>query len=161
MTAVYQGTNPRTGSSVLLRSYDSRKEPPPEFNCTIWQAGRATCATGLAFKPIQIGMSTFSDEGAGQYNPSISALEETVAEWPARDVGVFVSVGTGKRPSNTNMSQHEWWEGVGNMGMFADARRMLMVSRTTDTVRVEKWKSERSTPRIEWIVVVSLWIVVV
>ncbi|KIX10657.1 uncharacterized protein Z518_01741 [Rhinocladiella mackenziei CBS 650.93] len=129
VTAVYQGTNPRTGSSILLRSYDSRKEPPPEFNCTIWQAGRATCAVGLAFKPIQIGQSIFIDEGAGKYNPAEQLLEEAaVNEWPGREVGVFVSVGTGKRPANSAPQHHEWWEDFlgGTMGAFAEARRRLL-----------------------------------
>ncbi|KIW56971.1 hypothetical protein, variant [Exophiala xenobiotica] len=127
VTAIYQGT-PKNGSSALLRSYDSRKEPPPEFNCTIWQAGRATCATGLAFKPIQIGQTVFIDEGAGNYNPAITALEETISEWPARDIGVFVSVGTGKRPEGSGVPEHEWWEEFlgGSMGMFAEARRRLI-----------------------------------
>ena len=117
------------GSSVLLRSYDSRKEPAIEPNCTIWQAGRATSAIGLAFKPIKIGQSAFHDEGAGKYNPSPQILEEAaVNEWPGRDVGVFVSIGTGKRPGDTNNKQHEWWEGfVGSsVGNFAEARRRLM-----------------------------------
>ena len=117
------------GSSALLRSYDSRKEPAPESNCTIWQAGRATCATGLAFKPIKIGQSIFIDEGAGKYNPAPQILDEAaVNEWPGREVGVFLSIGTGKRPSGTNNRQHEWWEGFvgGGMGDFAEARRRLM-----------------------------------
>lgn len=129
VTAVYKGTNPKTGSAILLRSYDSRKEPPPEFNCTIWQAGRATSATGLAFKPIQIGQSVFIDEGAGKYNPSPQILEEAVVnEYPGRDLGVFVSIGTGKRPAGTNSSQQEWWEGFigGSVGNFAEARRRLI-----------------------------------
>ncbi|RVX69076.1 hypothetical protein B0A52_06789 [Exophiala mesophila] len=128
VTAVYKGTNPRTGSSILLRSYDSRKEPAPEFNCTIWQAGRATCATGLAFKPIQIGQSVFTDEGAGKYNPAVQILGEANNEWPAREVGVFVSVGTGKRPESSTTTESEWWEGFlgGSLGMFAEARRRLI-----------------------------------
>ncbi|KAJ9495083.1 hypothetical protein H2202_009559 [Exophiala xenobiotica] len=127
VTAVYQGT-PKNGSPALLRSYDSRKEPPPEYHCTIWQAGRATCATGLAFKPIQIGQTVFIDEGAGQYNPAVTALEETISEWPAREIGVFVSVGTGKRPEGSGVPEHEWWEEFlgGSMGMFAEARRRLI-----------------------------------
>ena len=81
---------------------------------------------GLAFKPIQIGQSVFIDEGAGNYNPSISALEETISEWPARDVGVFVSIGTGKRPEGSNIPEHEWYEDLLGMGMFAEARRRLI-----------------------------------
>ncbi|KAK2762704.1 hypothetical protein FQN54_000878 [Arachnomyces sp. PD_36] len=128
VTAVYKGT-PRNGSSTLLRSYDSRREPPPEFNCTIWQAGRATCATGLAFKPIQIGQNVFIDEGAGKYNPGPQILDEAaVNEWPGRELGVFVSIGTGKRPAGTNSQQHEWWEDFFGdaLGNFAEARRRLI-----------------------------------
>lgn len=128
VTAVYRGT-PKGGNAALLRSYDSRKEPSPEYNCCIWQAGRATCATALAFKPIQVGQSAFLDEGAGKYNPSPQVLDEAVCnEWPGREVGVFVSVGTGKRPPGTNNRQHEWWEDFigGGMGDFAEARRRLI-----------------------------------
>ncbi|KAI9772121.1 MAG: hypothetical protein M1840_001410 [Geoglossum simile] len=128
VTAVYKGT-PRNGPSAFLRSYDSRKEPPPEFNCTIWQAGRATSATGLAFKPIQIGQSVFHDEGSGKYNPAPQVLDEAaVNEWPGREIGVFVSIGTGKRPNGTNHLKHEWWEGfvAGGIGDFAEARRTLI-----------------------------------
>lgn len=129
VTAVFKGTNPKTGNAILLRSYDSRKEPPPEFNCTIWQAGRATSATGLAFKPIQIGQSVFIDEGAGKYNPSPQVLEEAVVnEYPGRELGIFVSIGTGKRPPGTSSNQQEWWEGFigGSVGSFAEARRRLI-----------------------------------
>ncbi|KAB8288480.1 hypothetical protein EYC80_010145 [Monilinia laxa] len=124
VTATYKGT-PRGGAPALLRSYDSRKEPSPEYDCKIWEAGRATSATGLAFKPIQIGQSVFIDEGAGQYNPAPIVLDEaTVNEWPGRDVGVFVSIGTGKRPSGSDHNQHMWYEGF--MGEFAEARRRLI-----------------------------------
>ena len=129
ITAVYKGT-PLNGNSVLLRSYDSRKEPAPEFNCTIWQAGRATCATGLAFKPIQVGQSVFLDEGAGKFNPAPQILDEAVInEWPGREVGVFVSIGTGKRPPGTGHQQSQWWEGFAGgstLNDFAEARRRLI-----------------------------------
>ncbi|KAJ5447799.1 Patatin-like serine hydrolase [Penicillium cf. griseofulvum] len=128
VTAMYKGT-PRKGSAVLLRSYDSRREPPPEFDCTVWQAGRATSATGLAFKPIQIGQHHFIDEGHGTFNPAPLILDEAIVnEWPGREVGVFVSVGTGKRPAGTNNRQHEWWEDFfgDSFGTFAEARRRLM-----------------------------------
>ncbi|KAL3473620.1 serine hydroxymethyltransferase-domain-containing protein [Aspergillus californicus] len=128
VTALYRGTQ-KNGSSVFLRSYDSRKEPAPEFDCTIWQAGRATSATGLAFKPIRIGQHWFIDEGPGTYNPSPQVLEEVVVnEWPGREVGVFISVGTGKRPPDTNNRQHEWWEDFFGdaLGTFAEARRRLI-----------------------------------
>ena len=128
MTAVLKGT-PKGGEPIFLRSYDSRKEPPPEVNCTIWQAGRATAATQLAFKPIQIGQSQFIDEGAGKYNPAPQVLDEAmINEWPGRELGVFVSIGTGKRPGGaTKNNSAEWWEGfMGGLGDFAEAKRRLI-----------------------------------
>lgn len=83
----------------------------------------------MAFKPIQIGQSVFIDEGAGKYNPAPQILDEAaVNEWPGREVGVFVSIGTGKRPPGTSQQQHLWWEGFvsGGMGDFAEARRRLI-----------------------------------
>jgi hypothetical protein len=129
VTAVYKGTRRSGTGQILLRSYDSRKEPAVEPNATIWQAGRATSATALAFKPIQIGQSVFLDEGTGKYNPAPVALDEAVCnEWPGREVGVFISIGTGKRPEGTNAQQHLWWEGFvsGGIGDFAEARRKLI-----------------------------------
>lgn len=123
ITAVYRGT-PKGGEPAILRSYDSRREPSPEFDCTIWEAGRATSSIGLAFKPIQIGQSVFHDDGAGNFNPAVNALNEAVSEWPGREVGVFVSVGTGKRPKGTDASSSMWYEGF--LGEFAEARRKLI-----------------------------------
>ncbi len=124
VTAIYKNT-PKGGYPAILRSYDSRKEPSPEFDCRIWEAGRATSATGLAFKPIQIGQSVFIDEGAGQYNPCPFALDEAcVNEWPGRDVGVIVSIGTGKRPAGSDNNSNLWYEGF--LGEFAEARRRLI-----------------------------------
>ncbi|EFX03124.1 lipid acyl hydrolase [Grosmannia clavigera kw1407] len=123
VTATYKGA-PRGEEPVMLRSYDSRREPAPEFDCRIWEAGRATCSIGLAFKPIQIGQSVFHDDGAGTFNPSPFALDEaTVNEWPGREVGVFLSVGTGKRPAGSD-NNPMWYEGF--LGEFAEARRRLV-----------------------------------
>lgn len=111
VTAVYKGTS-KHGSSVLLRSYDARKVSETVSNCTIWQAARATLASGLAFESIRIGHSVFIDEGAGKYNPAPQILEEAVRnEWPGRQVGLFVSIGTGRRPAGTYHQQGEWWAG--------------------------------------------------
>ncbi|KPM36003.1 hypothetical protein AK830_g10581 [Neonectria ditissima] len=124
VTAMYKGS-PRGSPPAVLRSYDSRHEPPPEFDCKIWQAGRATCAIGLAFKPIQIGQSVFHDDGVGTFNPSPEALDEAVVkEWPGREVGVFVSIGTGRRPRGSDANSHMWYEGF--LGEFAEARRRLI-----------------------------------
>lgn len=120
----------------MLRSYPSRTQPAIESECAIWQAGRATCATKLAFKEIRIGTSTFLDEGYGltnsdkqpTYNPAPQVLDEALLnEWPGQQIGLFLSVGTGKRPGGTQNMQSEWWEGfAGGLGSFAEAKRKLI-----------------------------------
>ena len=134
VTAVLQGTARSEGSLRLIRSYVSKSDAGLE-GCRIWQAGRATCATKLAFKPITIGTLTFLDEGYGMrtmrgkptYNPAPHILEEALKEWPDQDIGVFMSIGTGKRPSQTDHRQGEWWEGfAGGLGDFAEAKRKLI-----------------------------------
>lgn len=63
------------------------------------------------------------------YNPSPLILDEAVTnEWPGREVGLFVSLGTGKRADSSNNMQAEWWEGIaGGLGDFAEAKRKLML----------------------------------
>lgn len=98
VTAIYKGSSAGT-TPALIRTYDSAVESSPSGNCRIWEAGRATCAVFPAFKPIQVGQNIFLDEGHGKFNPSLLVLEEAIAnEWPGRQVGVFVSIGSGKLP---------------------------------------------------------------
>lgn len=124
MTAVYKGASHKA-DAVLLRSYDSRRETAPEYDCTIWEAGRATCSIGLAFKPVRIGQTVFHDDGDGRFNPSPEALDEAlVNEWPGRDLGVFLSLGTGRRPKGSDTNKAEWYEGF--LGGFAEAKRRLI-----------------------------------
>ncbi|KAL8668777.1 MAG: hypothetical protein Q9168_006601, partial [Polycauliona sp. 1 TL-2023] len=121
VSAVLKGT--QGGTPVLLRSYPSQTQRTIESESTIWQAGRATCATGLAFKPIQVGVSVFHDTGVGYFNPSMQVLDEAVVnEWPGRRVGLFVSVGCGKRPKTDRETSR--WDGMG--GSFAEAKRRLV-----------------------------------
>ncbi|KAL8872520.1 MAG: hypothetical protein Q9174_001864 [Haloplaca sp. 1 TL-2023] len=122
VAAVLQGS--KTGTNVLLRSYPSYNERTIEPNCTIWQAGRATCASGLAFKPIQIGTSIFQDLGTGRFNPAREILDEAILnEWPGREVGFFLSLGCGIRKKKAGEDRRQWWEGMASE--LADARRRL------------------------------------
>ncbi|KAF8461866.1 acyl transferase/acyl hydrolase/lysophospholipase [Kalaharituber pfeilii] len=98
VTAVYKGSAPGS-PPALLRTYDSPAETCLSGNCTIWEAGRASCAIFPAFKPIQVGQNIFLDEGHGKFNPAPLVLEEAIAhEWPGREIGVFISIGSGKLP---------------------------------------------------------------
>lgn len=122
VSAVIKGNG--KGTPVFLRSYPSRTQRTIESNCTIWQAGRATCATGLAFKPIEIGTSIFQDTGAGKFNPAAELLDEaTINEWPGRKIGLFLSIGCGIRKHRGEAPQ-DWWEGLA--GDFAEAKRRLV-----------------------------------
>lgn len=73
VTAVYKGSDESVGPAIL-RTYDSSHTTAPSQNCTIWEAGRATCAHFPAFKPIQIGQDIFLDEGPGRYSPIAQVL---------------------------------------------------------------------------------------
>lgn len=70
-----------------------------------------------------------TNDGSPTYNPAPQVLAEAMDnEWPGREIGVFVSIGTGKRPQNTDHMQREWWEGfAGGVGDFAEAKRKLIM----------------------------------
>lgn len=69
------------------------------FNCTIWEACRATSVAPSCFEPIKIGddgeQETFVDGGLGYNNPVEQVLEEARRIFPGRKVACVVSVGTG------------------------------------------------------------------
>jgi len=167
VTAIYKGTSQEsTAPPVLLRTYPSAADSVPSYNCTIWQAGRATSAIEYAFKPITIGTNTFLDEGSGIYNPAAQALEEARNyEFPGDEISVFVSIGTGKRHespaqspgrhrssrgerhhhhsshSTVSLAQEKapWWEGLISTPFegFAEARKRLY-SKVDDCERVHR-----------------------
>ncbi|KAH0551461.1 hypothetical protein GP486_007324, partial [Trichoglossum hirsutum] len=83
----------------LFRSYSADKNEG--YNCTIWEAGRATSAAPTFFKRIQIGPSglqeDFIDAGIGCNNPVKQLIGEAELIFgEARDVACIVSIGTGK-----------------------------------------------------------------
>lgn len=68
---------------------------------------------------------TFLDEGSGRYSPVIQVLEEAIAnEWPGREVGLLVSIGSGKSPDG------EAWKGASGIvaaspfGKFIEAKEV-------------------------------------
>ena len=82
------------------------------------------------FKPVQIGQHVFMDEGPGGYNPAPSVLKEAALHlWPGREVGCFVSIGTGKLAtiSPSPSEPASWWEGAvgGTLAAFAANKRRL------------------------------------
>ena len=55
---------------------------------------------------------------------SVALDEVTLNEYPGRPVGTFVSIGTGKRPPNTDATSNLWYDDI--LGDFAEARRKLI-----------------------------------
>lgn len=129
VTAVYKGSS-RDSTPAIFRTYSSGVESMSYPDCRIWQAGRATCATLAAFKSIRINQDVFLDEGTGRYNPTPTVLEEAcVNEWPGREIGLIISLGTGKRPEGAREGDNkvQWWENLGtSLDQFTQARRRLM-----------------------------------
>jgi predicted acylesterase/phospholipase RssA len=83
----------------LFRTWSADKSPG--YNCTIWEAARATSAAPRFFKRIYIGdpglQEEFIDGGIGCNNPVPYLIEEAGKEFgPERTVSCIVSIGTGK-----------------------------------------------------------------
>jgi len=84
----------------LFRTWSADKAPG--YNCTIWEAARATSAAPKFFKRISIGdpglQEEFVDAGLGCNNPVRYLIEEAGKEFgPERTVSCIVSIGTGMR----------------------------------------------------------------
>ncbi|KAL6414269.1 kinesin light chain [Ilyonectria robusta] len=81
----------------LFRTYNVRNNPT--FDCTVWEASRATSAAPTYFDSIAIGdegeQETFVDGGLGYNNPIEQVLEEASRIFPGRKVACVVSIGTG------------------------------------------------------------------
>jgi predicted acylesterase/phospholipase RssA len=85
------------GGPRLFRTYGVRENRT--FNCTIWEACRATSAAPSYFEPIEIGddgeQEIFVDGGLGYNNPIEQVLQEAKRVFPKRKVACVVSIGTG------------------------------------------------------------------
>jgi hypothetical protein len=85
------------GTPCLFRTYRAPKNQT--FDCTIWEAARATTAAPTFFKRIVIGTlgssQPYVDAGLGCNNPVIQILEEAVLMFPGRHLSCIISIGTG------------------------------------------------------------------
>jgi hypothetical protein len=83
----------------LFRTWSA--DQSPGYNCTIWEAGRATSAAPTFFKRICIGEpgleEEFVDAGIGCNNPVQYLVQEAQREFgPKREVSCIISIGTGR-----------------------------------------------------------------
>lgn len=87
------------GSPVLFRSYHQPQSLESEIplDCRVWEAARATSAAPTFFKRIIIGNGQpYIDAAIGCNNPSDMVLNEAKALFGAREIGCFLSIGTGQ-----------------------------------------------------------------
>lgn len=82
--------------AVRFRSYIVGRND--NFNCTIWEAVRATTASPLFFAPINIGslvQERFIDGGYRCNNPVAEVYSELRVAFPSRPITSLISIGTG------------------------------------------------------------------
>jgi predicted acylesterase/phospholipase RssA len=89
------------GPPTLFRSYQCQGHNASK--CAIWEAGRATSAAPIFFKPIKIEIprpgATFVDGGVTHNNPAELALSEAKKIWTTAKKVRLVSLGTGRLKS--------------------------------------------------------------
>lgn len=80
-----------------MRNYGTYRAPNigKPILCMIWEAARATSAALTFFVPIQIDGTKYGDGATGWNNPTQEAIREVELNWPNRQIGCIVSVGTG------------------------------------------------------------------
>ena len=82
----------------LFRTYRVSKNQ--SFNCTIWEAARATTAAPTFFKGIDIcapgSKERFIDGALGRNNPVWQVFEEAELVFPNRRVACTISIGSGQ-----------------------------------------------------------------
>ena len=103
--------NLNAGIPVLFRTYPVPKNE--SFDCTIWEAARATSAAPTIFKSIEIGESGlrqfYINGGVGLNNPTMQVLTEAELIFPGRDAACIISIGTG-RPKVTSIPKPGLWQ---------------------------------------------------
>jgi predicted acylesterase/phospholipase RssA len=86
------------GTPRRFRTYKVEKNQT--FDCTIWEAARATSAAPTIFERIVIGKppmdEPFVDGGMGCNNPVKEILNEAEAIFPHQHIACVISIGTGQ-----------------------------------------------------------------
>jgi predicted acylesterase/phospholipase RssA len=112
----------------LLRSYKSKRIGHRNYDCSIWEAVRATSAAPLFFEPITMEESraTFIDGGVRANNPIDHLASEARFLWPGRSIGCLISLGTGiqipKRFNAKKSRLHEVLQTLADIATDAGAK---------------------------------------
>ena len=149
---------------TLFRSYQCHGHNASK--CAIWEAGRATSAAPIFFKPIKIEIprpgATFVDGGLLNNNPAELALSEAKKIWTTAKTVRLVSLGTGRlksvrivqmesAPAPTWSGLVTWIPGVATAGRLPSGLAVLRnigeacVQLTTNTEPVHERLLRQST----------------
>ena len=120
------------GIPVLFRTYPVRKNET--FNCTIWEAARATSAAPTFFKSIEIGgpgtRHRYIDGGVGLNNPTAQVLLEAESVFPGRPIACIISIGAGQTEM-ASISKLSYWQQVIPTGVM---KAMVAIAMDCETV---------------------------
>ena len=134
------------GIPVLFRTYSVPKNQT--FNCTIWEAARATSATPTFFKSIEIGgpgtRQRYIDGGVGLNNPTAQMLLEAESIFPGRRVACIISIGTGQTEM-TSISKPSYWQKVIPTGVI---KAMVAITTDCETVAQDTARRFQSIPDV-------------
>jgi predicted acylesterase/phospholipase RssA len=98
------------------------------YDCSIWEAVRATSAAPLFFEPLTLEASraTFVDGAVRANNPVEQVTSEARRLWPDRSIGCLVSLGTGvtlPQGFNPNKSRlHEILQSLADIATDANTK---------------------------------------
>lgn len=88
------------GMPRLFRTYVDNTGVDESYDCTIWQAARATSAFPELFKSVTLGPpgleEPFVDGGLGCNNPLDILFEEAYRNFPEHHISCIVSLGSGQ-----------------------------------------------------------------
>ncbi|CUA73013.1 Phospholipase A I [Rhizoctonia solani] len=131
-TAIITARSVDATRPVLMRSYLVPHDAEPE-KFKIWEAARATSAAPTYFRPMEAGADKvpyIDGSISGHCNPSGIAIREAEYLWPNRQIGLFMSLGTG---SPTMIGLRSKW-------LFSMFRDFINLGASTVQVHEMAWR---------------------
>ncbi|KAK4194319.1 acyl transferase/acyl hydrolase/lysophospholipase [Triangularia verruculosa] len=127
------------GRPHLFKTYDRHDETK------IWEAARATTAATGFFEPMVLGNPPirYVDAGLGFNNPSHEAYHEAKKLWPNREIGVFLSLGTGEE-TEASLPEKGSWFGIGNQ--LEQVRALVQLTTSATRVHEELYLAFKREP---------------
>jgi hypothetical protein len=134
-----------------VRTYDVRRNK--EYNCTIWETGRATAAAPAFFKHITIGPAcsppNYVDAVLGCNNPVKQVLAEAAREFgDDAHVGCLLSIGTGQANS-VNFGKPGYCARMVPLDLIRVLERIATDSGSTTEAMAQKYRNSGIYHRLD------------